>query len=81
MNTEESVKLLARVDERTIMIQERIDDFIEQSQENCQRCFDDHERRIRTLERWQWKSTGIVAGIVGFIGAIPWLLDNWKGGA
>ena len=79
MNTDESVKLLARVDERTIMIQDRIDDFIQQSQENCLRCFEDHEKRIRTLEKWQWRGTGIVAGIVGFISAIPWILD-WRGG-
>ena len=74
MNTDESVKLLARVDERTKMMQERLDDFIAQSQENCARCFDDHENRIRTLERWQWKATGIAAGVTGFFGAISGLL-------
>lgn len=70
MNTDESVKLLARVDERTKMMQERMEDFIEQSQENCARCFDDHESRIRSLERWQWTVAGIAGGIGGFISLV-----------
>lgn len=76
---DESVKLLARVDERTKLMQDRLDDFIEQSQENCQRCFNDHENRIRSLERWQWKATGITAAITGFCGTIVGLV--WKGGS
>ena len=80
MNTEESVKLLARVDERTKLMQERMDDFIQQSQENCARCFEDHENRIRSLERWQWKATGIGASITGFFGAIAGIIVG-KGGS
>lgn len=79
MNTDESVKLLARVDERTKLMQERIDDFIEQSQENCSRCFEDHENRIRSLEKWQWKATGITSAITGFLGAAGGVLLG-KGG-
>ena len=79
MNTEESVKLLARVDERTKLMQEKIDDFIQQSQENCARCFEDHENRIRTLERWQWKATGIATGISGVFGAVAGMFLG-KGG-
>jgi len=71
MNTEESVKLLARVDERTQLMQERLDEFIQQSKENCARCFEDHENRIRALERWQWKATGIASAITGFSGQLP----------
>ena len=79
MNTDESVKLLARVDERTQLMQDRLDDFIHQSQENCQRCFDDHERRLRGLEHWQWRATGIVGGITGFFGTVAGLFVG-KGG-
>ena len=71
MNTEESVKLLARVDERTILILERIDDVCNRAQ--------DHETRIRTLERWQWKATGIATGISGFFGAVAGMFLG-KGG-
>jgi hypothetical protein len=80
VNTEESMKLLARVDERTKLMQERIDDFIEQSQENCQRCFEDHEKRIRMLERWQWKATGIATAISGSFGALAGIFIG-KGGS
>ena len=80
MNTEESVKLLARVDERTKLMQERMDDFIQQSQENCARCFEDHEERIRSLEKWQWKATGIAAAVTGFCGTIAGLFAG-KGGS
>ncbi len=79
MNTDESVKLLARVDERTIMIQERLDDFITQSQENCARCFDDHEIRLRKVEQWQWKATGISAAVTGFCGTLAGIFVG-KGG-
>jgi hypothetical protein len=79
MNSDESVKLLARVDERTKLMQERIDDFIEQSQENCKRCFDDHETRLRCLERWQWKATGIASAVTGFCGVVAGLFAG-KGG-
>ena len=80
MNTEESVKLLARVDERTKLMQEKIDDFIQQSQENCARCFHDHEERIRSLEKWQWKATGIGAAITGFLGTVAGIIVG-KGGS
>ena len=80
MNTDESIKLLARVDERTKMMQDRLDDFIEQSQENCARCFDDHENRIRSLERWQWKATGIGAAVTGFFGTVAGIFVG-KGGS
>lgn len=72
MNTDESIKLLARVDERTILIMERLESFA-----NCQK---DLEDRVRTLERWQWKATGIATGISGFFGAVAGMFLG-KGGS
>lgn len=80
MDSEESGKLLARVDERTKLMQERMDDFIQQSQENCAKCFDDHEQRIRGLERFQWKMTGIATAISTVIAApVAAVLSVWRG--
>lgn len=61
-------------------MKERLDDFIEQSQENCSRCFEDHEKRLRILEIWQWRTTGLAAGVaagITYIGNI--LLNGWAG--
>ena len=71
MNTDESVKLLARVDERTILIIDRLDEIA--------KCHCDHEDRIRNIERWQWKATGISAAICGLGGALGGILFG-KGG-
>ena len=61
MNTEESIKLLARLDERTKNLTERLEVFIEAQEKACTVRFEDHEKRIRLIERWQWKVTGIAA--------------------
>ena len=71
MNTDESVKLLARIDERTILIIDQIDEV--------RKCHGDHEARIRSLEKWQWKATGIVTAIGAFAGSIAGIFAG-KGG-
>lgn len=43
-------------------------------------CKEDHETRIRTLESWQWKATGLATGISGFFGTVMGLLIG-KGGS
>lgn len=72
MNTDESIKLLARIDERTILIMDQL--------EEVKKCHTDHEDRIRSLERWQWKATGIATGISGFFGAVAGMFLG-KGGS
>ena len=71
MNTDESVKLLARIDERTILIMDQL--------EEVKKCHGDHEDRIRNIERWQWKATGITSAITGLLGAAGGVLLG-KGG-
>jgi hypothetical protein len=70
MNTDESVKLLARVDERTEQLQKRLEEFVDRQEHTCARCFEDHEDRIRSLEKWQWKATGIASALSAFGGGL-----------
>jgi len=42
-------------------------------------CKDDHEKRIRILENWQWKATGVATAVSGTFGTIVGLLIG-KGG-
>ena len=43
-------------------------------------CKDDHEKRIRTLESWQWKATGAATAVSGFFGTMAGLFLG-KGGS
>jgi len=43
------------------------------------KCKNDHEDRIRHLERWQWKATGAATAVSGFFGTVVGLLIG-KGG-
>ena len=43
-------------------------------------CQGDHEIRLRALERWQWKATGITAGVSALIGSVMGVLIG-KGGS
>lgn len=66
MNTEE---LLVRLDERTKNLTDRLEAFIEAQEKACSACYEDHETRIRVIEQWQWKATGIAAAIGTFCGS------------
>jgi len=69
MNTEESIKLLARLDERTKNLTDRMETFIDSYETAYTTCYNDHESRLRKLEEWQWKATGIAitAATIGTI--------------
>ncbi len=57
----------------------RLIEYMDSQNETCKNCFQDHEKRLRSLERWQWKATGVTAAITGFCGTIVGLV--WKGGS
>lgn len=58
----------------------RLIEYMDDQNTTCKQCFEDHEKRIRTLERWQWKATGIASAITGFFGAFAGLIAG-KGGS
>jgi len=57
--------------ELLLMIHENVKGLVE--------CKDDHEKRIRILENWQWKATGVATAVSGTFGTIVGLLIG-KGG-
>jgi len=58
--------------ELLLMIHENVKGLVE--------CKDDHEKRIRTLESWQWKATGAATAVSGFFGTMAGLFLG-KGGS
>ena len=60
----------------TAIIETRKDiEFIKKYLEDGNKCMDDHEKRIRTLESAWWK---IVGAAVAVAAIIPWLIDYIK---
>ncbi len=71
MTPEEKDELLIRIDERTKNLDEKFD--------SCIATNADFERRLKVVEKWQWKATGVTAAITGFFGMVAGLFAG-KGG-
>jgi len=54
-------------------INERLIEYIEAHNRKCEKCFEDHENRLRAIESWQTRAMGAVAAI----GAIAGIIGNW----
>ncbi len=54
-------------------INERLIEYIEAQNRKCEKCFEDHENRLRAIESWQTRAMGAVAAI----GAIAGIIGNW----
>lgn len=67
----ELVRWLERVEEGQTRIEHQVERIADDFSEQLQRYFDDHEARIRNLERVVWYSAGLAgAGIVSGLGAL-----------
>jgi hypothetical protein len=68
-----------RIAETHLMVKDLKED-VERGYSACTRCIEDHEDRLRKLERWQWKLSGIASGIGAAAGTMMGLIFG-KGGS
>lgn len=66
MNQEEYEGLLSRLDERTLALTKKLDEYTKSQRDLCCLRYGDHEERIRSLEAFKLKFIGgaIVVGMI-----------------
>ena len=66
MNQEEYEGLLSRLDERTLSLTKKLDEYTRSQRDLCCLRYGDHEDRIRSLEAFKLKFVGgaIVIGMI-----------------
>lgn len=70
------------IDERIERLRQETAADLQQLRQDLLRVTDDHERRLRELERARWKAAGWAAGLGSVLGALSGrLLDRLFGGS